>query len=489
MNFSMLIAAPWSGRVGARGIQQSLYSNPYLPALYLVGGQGSFALTDALWQSLDGGITWSPLGSNPTLGAIPTFQGSAVSLLVNDVLAIYGGQLANGTATSFVATSSTLFASYPLLYTAPFAPRYNHAYTTIPGTNTTVFRAGLTSTGFSTTDCWKATNPELGPSTWIQQTSTGPFPASLGNSALVTLYDAYSTLLLCGGAAAAGSVNTAINTCWASLNVGVSWSAGIAAAWSPRAGLVATSDLNGWAYVYGGYNPTTIAYYYDLWITTNRAITWTLVTFPGQSLSIQNGCFALYYTQQYLNGGFITEPQFLFFSGFSANTNSSVMGSYLAPESISGGVVVIPALAPFTFSSDVISSECQFTFNVAGTLTGFGVSSANPNAALSASNIALLVGVVLGIPASAVQVCVHVSYASPLTQRGEVYLFSGNLGSVNMTTLVANVTASTGTNLLSIPKSISITSAEEQWWRMDLLSSTRRVRVYSLLSLDSSTSP
>ena len=137
--------ASFFGRWMARGIQQSLYSNPYLPAIYLIGGQGTAALTGAVWESLDGGVTWSALGSNLTLSAIPTFMGAAVALLVNGVLVIYGGQLSNGSATSYVATTSTLFSTVPLVYTAPFTPRYDHAYTTILGSNMTLFCGGLTS--------------------------------------------------------------------------------------------------------------------------------------------------------------------------------------------------------------------------------------------------------------------------------------------------------------------------------------------------------
>ena len=453
---SSLISASWTGRVGARGVQQSLYPNAYLPAIYLIGGVSS-VLIGSIWQSLDGGASWSPLGTNLTLSAIPTLQGSAVAVLQNNALVIYGGVLVNGTAISTVVASISLFTTAPMQYTAPFTPRYNHAYTTIPGTNTTLFCAGLTSTSVSTIDCWKATNPEFGVSSWTRQTASGPFPSSLANAALVTLYDANTTLLLCGGAVVAGSMSTAINTCWVSLTLGATWSAGITAAWGPRTGLVATSDLNDWAYVYGGQSTATSLYYYDLWVTTDRASTWTLVTLSGQTFSIQGGCLALYYTQQYISGGFITEPQIVFYAGYSATTGNYVQGSYFAPESIVGSAAVIPSLTPFNISSAIITSECQFTFNVAGTLAGFGVSSANPNPSLTASLLASLVGAVLGIPASAVHVCIHVTYAYLSTQRGEVYLYSGNLG--NITTLVTSLTASTGTSILFTPTSIPITSA------------------------------
>ena len=334
---STLLPAPWVGRVGARGIQQSLYSSAYLPALYLIGGDTG-VLTDSIWQSLDGGVTWSSLGSNLTLSVIPTLQGSAMSVLANGVLVIYGGVLNNGTVISTVVASSTLFATSPVEYTAPFTPRYNPAYTTLPGTNTTLFCGGLTdpSVTTGTNDCWQATNPELGAATWTQHTSNGPFPSSLSNAALISLYDVNSTLLLCGGAIVSGSTNTAINTCWVSSTLSMSWSAGITAAWGARSGLVATSDLNGWAYVYGGQDSAG-AYYYDLWLSTDQASSWTLVIFSGGStIDIQQGCLALYYTQQFVNGAFVTSLQFAFYSGYQPSTGEDVQGTYLAPEAVTG---------------------------------------------------------------------------------------------------------------------------------------------------------
>ena len=43
-----------------------------------------------------------------------------------------------------------------------------------------------------------------------------------------------------------------------------------------------------------------------------------------------------------------------------------------------------PSLQANTLSLPQVESECQFTFDLAGTLAGFGVSSASPNAALKA---------------------------------------------------------------------------------------------------------
>ena len=460
---SSLIPAPFAGRVGAHGVQQSLYANPYLPALYLIGGQGTFAATNAAWQSLDGGVTWSPLGSNLTLSAIPTFMGAAVALLANGVIAIYGGLLSNGSATSYVATTSTLFATLPLVYTAPFLPRYYHASTTLPGTNTTVMCGGVsTVTGAATNDCWQATQPELGVVSWQQQTAVGPFPTGLSNAALVTLYDANATLLLCGGAVTSPSGQvTALSTCWVSVTLGVSWSAAISAAWGARQGLVMVSDLQDNAYLYGGINPATSLYYYDLWVSFDKAQTWLPVVVSGV-FDIQQGCLALYYTQRYVSGHYVTYPQLVLYSGYQPSLSSYVAGGYYLPVVAGGGGAAggySPPLPQFSVSLPLVASQCQFTLNVAGTLAGFGVSSANPNAALLASTIASLVGAILGVPASAVQVCVHVTYAYLGTQRGEVYLFSSTLGSVDLLTLAYNVTAATGSELLSTPTSTAITSA------------------------------
>ena len=472
---STLNPAPFGGRRSARYTQQSLLSNAYQSSLYLAGG--TTTLTDAIWQSSDGGVSWSPLGSSLTLAAIPTFMGADLALLANGVLAIYSGVLANGTATSTVATTSTLFATAPFVYTAPFTPRSNSAYTTIPQSNITMFCGGLNPSSLPTSDCWLSNRPELGVSSWIQQTSTGPFPSQLSNAALITLYDTNSTLLLCGGAVVSGTISTAINTCWVSLTLGVTWSVGITATWGARSGLVATSDLNGWAYVYGGQAAATSNYYYDLWLTTDRASTWTLVTFPtGQSVTIQDGCLSLYYTQQYYNGVFTTLPQFVFFAGYSPITNSSVLGSYFVPESVTSSngsaLTVIPPLPTFSISLDIVKSKCQFTFTAAGTLTGFGVSSTNPNSALNAGFIASLVGSILGIPASAVQVCVNIDYAYLSTERGEMYLYSPS--TVNLTNIVHNITFSDEHDATVHPKRPRSAQCNRQWHPMrHVLFSTR----------------
>ena len=460
---STLLPAPWTGRLGARGIQQSLYSNAYLPALYLIGG-ANVVLTDALWQSTNGGVTWSALGSNVSHSAIPTLQGSVVALGANGVLTIIGGVLANGTAINTVTASNSSFATQPVVYSAPISPRYNAASSTLPGTNTTVICAGLTSPTFTTTtnDCWLSTRPELGTQTWTQMTSSGPFPSSLSNAALISLYDVNSTLLLCGGAVESGSSSTALSTCWVSSSLGISWGVGITAAWGARSGLTATSDLSGWAYVYGGQSSATGSYYYDLWLSTDKAASWSLITASG--LDIQQGCLALYYTQRFVNGVLVTEPQLTIYSGYQPSIGGLVQGSYFIPVVITGvssstGVsITTPPLVPFQLTLSLVVSQCQFTLNVAGTLTGFGVSSANPNAALSATLIASLVGSVLGVPASAVRVCVHVTYAYLSTQRGEVYLYSGSINSSDVTSIVANITAATGTVLLSTPTVANITS-------------------------------
>ena len=417
-------------------------------------------LTNPLWQSLDGGVTWSPLGSNLALSAIPTLQGSGVAILANGVLVIYGGVLADGSAINTIVASSSSFVTPPIQYSAPFTPRYNHAYTTLPGTNTTVFCAGLTNpfVTTATNDCWRATRPELGALTWTQQTTSGPFPAALSNAALISLYDVNSTLLLCGGAVVSGSTSSAINTCWVSSTLGVSWSAGITAAWGARSALTSTSDLNGWAYVYGGQSSATDGYYYDLWLSTDKATSWTSVTASG--LDIQQGCLALYYTQRFVNGVLVTEPQFTFYAGYQPSLGGLLQGAYFVPVVFTGlpaGAVITPPLVPFQLSLPLVVSQCQFTLNVAGTLTGFGVSSANPNAALSAGLIASLVGTVLAVPASAVQVCVHITYAYLSTQRGEVYLYSGSINSSVITGVVANITAATNIALLSTPTVVNIT--------------------------------
>ena len=461
-SLSSLNPAPFSGRRLARGVQQSLFSNPYLPSIFLVGGQGNTALTDAIWQSTDGGVSWSPLGSNLTLSAIPTYMGSAVALFVNGVLTIYGGQLANGTATSSVATLNTLSTSLlPLtLYSAPWTPRYNHAYTTLPASNVTVFCAGLSSVASAnTSDCWMGTQPELGPSSWTQLTASGLFPSSLSSAAMVSLYDSTSTLLLCGGAVVSTGLGSAINTCWVSLTLGVTWSSAIPAAWAARTELVMTSDLDGWAYLYGGQSTSTGLYFYDLWLSTDKAQHWLPVLLPpGVQLNVQEGCLALYYTQQYVSGAFVTLPQLVLYSGAQPSTGGGggyVLGDYFALVSVSGLVSTTPPLSHFSLSPPLLASECQFTFNVAGTLTGFGVSSANPNAALVAGYIAALVGAILGVPASAVQVCVHVTYAYPGTLRAELYLYSAAAGLVGV---VNNITAATNTTLLSTSTTIPVTA-------------------------------
>ena len=460
-SLSSLNPAPFSGRRLARGVQQSLYSNPYLPSIFLVGGQGTAALTDAIWQSTDGGVSWSPLGSNLTLSAIPTYMGSAVALFVNGVLTIYGGQLANGTATSFVATLNTLSSSLlPLtLYSAPWTPRYNHAYTTLPASNVTVFCAGLSSVAsVNTSDCWMGAQPELGSSSWTQLTASGPFPSSLSSAAVVSLYDNTSTLLLCGGAVVSAGLGSAINTCWVSLTLGVTWSSAIPAAWAARTEVFMTSDLNGWAYLYGGLSTSTGLYFYDLWLSTDKAQHWLPVLLPpGVQLNVQEGCLALYYTQQYVSGAVVTVPQLVLYSGAQPSTGGGyVLGDYFAPVFVSGLVSSTPPLSSFSLSLPLLASECQFTFNVAGTLTGFGVSSANPNAALVAGYIAALVGAILGVPASAVQVCVHVTYAYPGTLRSELYLYSAAAGLVGV---VNNITAATNTTLMSTPTTIPVTAS------------------------------
>ena len=378
---SSLVPAPWSGRLGARALQQSLYANAYLPALYMIGGTS--VLSDAFWQSLDGGVTWSPLGSNLSLLAIPTLQGAGLSLLQDGTLVLFGGVLQSGTAISTVTASSTQFTTQPTQYTAPFSPRYNMAYTTPPGSgNTSLFCAGLSNanTANTTSDCWAATSAQLGVQTWVRMTSAAPFPASLSNAAMVSLYDANSTLLLCGGAVAA----TSLQLCWVSSSMAATWSAGITAAWGPRTSHVMTSDLSGFAYLYGGVNSATQLPYYDLWLSTDRATRWTLVT-QTQQLYLQQPCFTLYYTQQQLVGGSVqTLPQLDLFAGasYAGGSPSLLQGSFFLPLStLIGGLpaAVVPPLSPLSFTPALLRSECQFTINVAGTVTGFGVSSANPN--------------------------------------------------------------------------------------------------------------
>ena len=421
---------------------------------------GTLALTDAVWQSTDGGVTWSPLGSNLTLFSIPTLLGVGVALLDNGVFALYGGVLGNGTAVSSVATTSTLFATAPALYTAPFLPRAYHAYTTIPGTNTTLFCGGLTSNGSAaassqqTNDCWAATRPELGPSAWTQLTAAAPFPSSLAHAALVTLYDNTSTLLLCGGAVYTvgsggvySSTGTAVAACWRSVSVpvGASWTAAISAPWAARTDLLMTSDLQGYAYLYGGYSTTAQQYLYDAWITLDKANTWLPIQLAnGQA--VQDGCLVLYYTQTLYNGVFGTYPQLTLYGGFTpgGGGGSYVEGSYFAPVSFSSSApTFIPAIPTFPLSVSIFQSVCQVTINLAGTLTGFGVSGLSPNPLLSGSVIASLAAAILGIPPNAVQVCIHVTYIST-TQYGnshhcDIYIVSTT--TVNQTApLIANIT-------------------------------------------------
>ena len=462
--FSALVPAPFGGRVGAAFVQQSLFTNAYLPYLFLVGGSngGELALTDAVWQSTDGGVTWTALGTNVTLLDIPTLLGVGVALLENGVFALYGGVLNNGTAVSSVATTSTLFATAPYLYTAPFIPRCYHAYTTIPGTNITVFCAGLTSNGSSeaqtqlTNDCWMADQPELGPSSWTQLTAAAPFPPSLANAALVTLYDNTSTLLLCGGAVYAVSADgvyssegVAVAQCWRSTTLGATWTAAIDAPWAARTQLDIVSDLQGYAYLYGGFSTDTQQYLYDGWVTLDKANTWYPIQFAN-IVDVQDGCLVLYYTQTLYNGVFGTYPQLTIYSGYSSEGGFGggvgySDGSYFAPVSFSSSPpMFIPPIPSFPLSVTIARSECQVSLNIAGSLTGFGVSGLSPNPLLTASYIASLAAAILGIPANAVEVCIHVTYIS-MTQYGNSHhcnIYIVTTTTVNETApLIGNITS------------------------------------------------
>ena len=447
--------AGFGGRQGARYAQQSLLANAYLPTLLMLGPTTG---TGAVWQSTDGGTSWSPLDSNLTLSAIPTLQGAAVAYFDGDgVLAIYGGQLANGSATSLVAWTNTLFASAPVVYTAPFGARYNHAYTTLPGSNTTVFCAGLSSTGATANNnnCWKGTRPELGASAWVQQTASGPFPSALSNAALVSLYDATSTLLLCGGLVVFANVSNAVATCWVSLDVGVTWTAAIVAPWTARSGHVMTSDLDGWAYLYGG-TTAAGAPIFDLWLSTNKASTWLQVFAPvGPALpDIAGGCLALVYSKSYVSNTFGTWKNVVLYSGYQPSLSALVQGDYfvaLEPTT----PILVPPIQPLNLSVPLVQSQCQFTLTVAGTLMGFGASGINPNPLQSAALIAALVGALLSIPASAVQVCVHVEYAYLLTLRTRVYIVSPGPALLNATA----ISAATNTTLVESASYAAIVGA------------------------------
>ena len=471
--------APFSGRLYARFTQQSLYVNAYAPILYLIGGQSpqglTLPLTQAIWVSTDGGVSWSPVGSNLTLSSIPTLLGAGTAQLANGALCIFGGVLGNGSAISTVVCTRDAFATSPLLYQAPFSSRYDMAYTVIPSTNMLLFCAGITTTTANAStalvpsnDCWLATQPELGASSWQQRTAAGPFPAALNNAAMVSLYDNSSTLLLCGGA-----VNgQALAECWVSQTLAVNWSTSITAAWGARSGLVIVSDLDGWAYLYGGQDSAG-DWYYDLWVSTDQAQSWFRVVLPGAVIEIQGASLAFSYTVYDVGGVVGTYKQVILVGGVDALTGQPVTGTTAA-------VITFPSIpgqlsAPlpgFPISSSVLlSSQCQFTINVPGTVAGFGLSSYSGNPLLTASVIAGLAGAVLGLPASDVQVCIHMQYGYPGFDADSVFVLLPNISINassavlgNLTAVIANgtnttVTSQPGTLPVSPPVSSSSSSS------------------------------
>ena len=449
-------SVPFTGRLSARFTQQSLYSNAYAPVLFLIGGQPlqgqTLPLTQAIWLSTDGGVSWSPVGSNLTLASIATLQGAGTAQLANGVLCLFGGVLANGSAISTVVYTRDGFATVAPRYDAPFSSRYDMAYTTIPGTNTLLFCAGLTTTSVNTSavlvpsnDCWLATDPQLGAASWQKQTAEGPFPAALNNAALVALYDNSSTLLLCGGAVD----GQAISLCWVSSSLAVNWTTGITAAWGARSGLVMVSDLDGWAYLYGGQDNSG-AYYYDLWVSTDQTASWFQVVVPG-GIEIEGASLAFSYTVYTVGGVVGTYKQVVFVGGVDAATGQAVADTTAAvvvfPAIPSQLTATLPAFPDIT-DNLLQASECQFTINVAGTIAGFGVSSYSGNPLLTASAIAGLAGAVLGVPASAVQVCVHIQYAYPGFDADVVFVLLPNVSVNTSSPVLSNLTSviTNGTN-------------------------------------------
>jgi hypothetical protein len=442
--FSGMNPAPFAGGPYPIFTQSSLHDNAYFPDLFYAQGR-------SLWQSIDAGVTWTALGTNLTLGFIPTLLGAGLAFLENGVFAIYGGVLTNGTAINTVITTASLFDDAPLVYNAPFSPRYDMAYVTVPGTNMTLFCAGLTSEVEGTNDCWISDRPELGPMSWSQQTASAPFPSLLANAAMVTLYDNTSTVILCGGAVVSG----AINICWVSETLAVTWSAGVAAPWSPRSQLVMTSDLDGWAYLYGG-ESSSGSWYYDLWLSTDKARTWSQLFLPATTvLQIQDGCIGISYDQSFVNGVFGTHKRLIFYGGYSAALGSYVTGDYFATLSLDNFVMFVPSIPTISFSLPEVQSVCTISFNIAGTLTGFGASGINPNPALSAVYIEQLIARLLAIPASEVQVCVHVQYAYLDSQTAELFVYLPGTSVLNVSVIING----TNTTLTQQPATLPISTA------------------------------
>ena len=177
-------------------------------------------------------------------------------------------------------------------------------------------------------------------------------------------------------------------------------------------------------------------------------------------ITIQGGCLALRYTVTYVNGVPSTNKALVYYTGVQSG-GGYLQGDVVQTLSVSGVSIYVPPPAPLVFTLDQVRSQCQFTINVAGTLTGYGASGPSPNPLFSISAVASLVSAQLGIAASAVQVCVHVTYAYLSNQRGEVYvLLSGN-STVNVTSIAAigNTTVTSSPSVIVVTPSAPSSSS------------------------------
>ena len=233
-------------------------------SILLIGGTDSSGDLTDVWRSTDQGATWTRLTSNPGWSSR---ESPDCVVMPDGSIIVSGGTLPGGyTQFNDVWKSSDNGATWSLVtQQAAWIGRYGHAGVVMP--DGSIIMAGGFSYGPSyQNDVWRSRDNGL---TWMEQTSNAGWSPRYFQS-MVVLED--GSILLAGG----GINNYCRNDLWQSYDNGITWKQLMnSAGWTGRMGQEMVILPDGNVVLMGGYDGQ---YHNDVW-------QWT----PGTSNSGQTG--------------------------------------------------------------------------------------------------------------------------------------------------------------------------------------------------------
>jgi len=271
-------SAPWLQLVATPGPSSTNQLNTAVSDNYvaIVGGYNGGYDND-VWKSADDGATWTLLTVSPPWSAR---AGQSVVILPDGRILLMGGYTSIGVYNNDVWQSMDGGNSWSLVTVSPgWSPRSGQSTVVMPDGSIVLLAGGGASQ--VNNDVWKSSD---GGVTWTLETASPGWSARTGQNAVATTD---GSIVLMGGWSQYGQYK---NDVWRSTDDGATWVLEtVNPGWSARAGMASVAMPDGSIILTGGCGGSS-SYQGDVWRSTDDGASWTQLTVnPGWSARAGQG--------------------------------------------------------------------------------------------------------------------------------------------------------------------------------------------------------